>query len=190
MENLESNKITEFTDELADLLRDAGYLEIGSCIQCGTCTGGCPSGRRTAYKTRSLIRKAQLGLTAEVLADKELWFCSTCYTCLERCPRGVPVTDMIIFLRNLAVQRGYIQAPHLALCKMFYNTGHGVPINDKKWNKLREHYKLSSIPPTTHKFPDAEKEVQDLLKSTNFDKLTGVGDYEKKADLANVDNGG
>jgi heterodisulfide reductase subunit C len=73
---------------------------------------------------------------------------------------------------------------------MFYNTGHGVPINDKKWNKLREHYKLSSIPPTTHKFPDAEKEVQELLKSTGFDKLTGVGDYEKKADLANVDKGG
>ena len=36
----------------------------------------------------------------------------------------------------------------------------------------------------------AEKEVQDLLKSTGFDKLTGVGEYEKRTDLANVDNGG
>jgi heterodisulfide reductase subunit C len=189
MEHLKTDKIEEFTDDMADLLRDAGFLEIGSCIQCGTCSGGCPSGRRTALKTRSLVRKAQLGLD-EVLSDKELWFCSTCYTCHERCPRAVPVTDMIIFLRNLAVQRGYIQAPHLALCKMFYNTGHGVPINDEKWNKLREFYKLSSIPPTTHKYPDAEKEVQTLLKSTGFDKLTGVGDYEKKADLADVNSGG
>ena len=189
MEHIKSDKIVEFTDDLADLLRGAGYLEIGSCISCGTCTGGCPSGRRTALNTRTLIRKAQLGLD-EVLSDKELWFCSTCYTCLERCPRSVPVTDVIIYLRNLAVQRGYIQAPHLALCKMFYDTGHGVPINDKKWNKLREYYKISSIPPTTHKFPKAETEVQILLKSTEFDKLVGVGDFEKKPDAANVDKGG
>jgi len=180
MEDIQSNKITEFTDELADLLRDAGYLEIGACIQCGTCTGGCPSGRRTGYRPRSLMRKAQFGLTDETLSDKELWFCSTCYTCKERCPRGVPITDVIIYLRNLAVQRGYIQAPHLALCKMFYDTGHGVPINEEKWNKLREHYDLSSIPPTTHKYPNAEKEVQELLQSTEFDKLIGLGDYEKQ----------
>jgi heterodisulfide reductase subunit C len=179
MEDLKSDKITEFNDELANLLRDAGLLEIGSCIQCGTCTGGCPSGRRTALRTRTLIRKAQLGLD-EVLSDKELWFCSTCYTCFERCPRGVPVTDMIIFLRNLAVQRGFIQGPHKALCGLLYNTGHGVPINDEKWNKLRESYDLNSIPPTVHKFPDAEEEIRTLLKSTEFDKLVEIGDYEKK----------
>ncbi len=181
MENIKSDKIVEFTDDLADLLRDAGYLEIGACISCGTCTGGCPSGRRTALNTRALIRKAQLGLD-EILSDKELWFCSTCYTCLERCPRSVPVTDVIIYLRNLAVQRGFIQEPHRVLCKMFYNTGHGVPINEEKWNKLREYYKISSIPPTTHKFPNAQKEVQTLLKSTEFDKLVAVGDFEKKAE--------
>ncbi len=182
MENIKPDKITEFSDDLADLLRDAGYLEIGACISCGTCTGGCPSGRRTALNTRRLMREAQLGIES-VLSDKELWFCSTCYTCSERCPRGVPVTDVIIYLRNLAVQRGFIQEPHRALCKMFYNTGHGVPINEEKWNKLREYYKLSSIPPTTHKYPNAEKEVQDLLESTEFDKLVNVGKYEKKPDV-------
>ena len=182
MENLQSNRITKITDDLSDLLRDAGYLEVSACIQCGTCSGGCPSGRRTAFKTRTLMKKVQLGLTEEVLSDKQLWFCSTCYTCLERCPRGVPITDAIIYLRNLAVQKGYIQAPHFVLCKMLYNTGHGVPINDEKWSKLREHYKLDGVPPTTHKFPDAYKEVQTLLKSTKFDELTGVGDFESKDD--------
>ena len=180
MEYIKSNRITKLNDDLSDLLRDAGYLEIGACIQCGTCTGGCPSGRRTAYRTRTLMKKVQLGLTEEVLSDKELLFCSTCYTCLERCTRGVPVTDVIIFIRNLAVQRGYIQAPHYVLCKMFYNTGHGVPISEEKWNKLREHYNLDPVPPTTHKYPEANKEVQLLLRSTGFDELTGVGDFETK----------
>ena len=181
LEIIKTNKITEISDELSNLLRDAGYLELSACIQCGTCSGGCPSGRRTAYRTRSLMKKVQLGLKEEVLSDKELWFCSTCYTCYERCPRGVPVTDVIIYLRNLAVQEGYMQAPHLALCKMFYDTGHGVPINDN-FSQLRKHHKLSDLPPTTHQFPKAAKEIKTLLKSTEFDKLTGVADYEKKED--------
>ena len=189
MEELKSDKITEFNDDLANLLRDAGLLEIGSCIQCGTCTGGCPSGRRTALRTRTLIRKAQLGLD-EVLSDKELWYCSTCYTCFERCPRAVPVTDMIIFLRNIAVQRGIMQGPHKALCGFLYKWGHGVPINDEKWNKLRESYNLSSVPPTTHSSEKAEEEIRTLIKSTEFDKLVGIGDYEKKEDIASIDDKG
>jgi len=182
LENLKSETITHVSDDLSRLLRDAGYLELCACIQCGTCTGSCPSGRRTAQRTRSLMKKVQLGLKEEILSDKELWYCSTCYTCTERCPRGVPVTDVIIALRNLAVQEGYMQVPHIALCKMFYDTGHGVPLNEEKWKKLREYHKLPEIPPTTHQYPEAEKEIQTLLKITEFDKLTGVGDYEIKKD--------
>ena len=179
MEDLKSDRILEVKDDLSNLLRDAGYLEIGACIQCGTCTGSCASGRRTALKTRSLIRKASLGLD-EVLSDKDLWLCTTCYTCLERCPRSLPITDMIIFLRNLAVQRGHILEAHLNLCKVFYNTGHGVPINEEKWNKFRESFGISRVPPTVHAYPDGLKEVQRLISSVGFDKLIGVGKYAKK----------
>ena len=28
------------------------------CVQCGKCTGGCPSGRYTAFRTRKLFRMA------------------------------------------------------------------------------------------------------------------------------------
>jgi len=83
LEVLKTNKITEISDDLSNLLRDAGYLELSACIQCGTCSGSCPSGRRTALRTRSLMKKVQLGLKEEIFSDKELWFCSTCYTCLE-----------------------------------------------------------------------------------------------------------
>jgi len=71
MENIKSNRITKLNDDLSGLLRDAGYLEVSACIQCGTCTGGCPSGRRTAHNNRTLMKKIQLGLTEEVLSDKE-----------------------------------------------------------------------------------------------------------------------
>ncbi|MFX0099599.1 MAG: CoB--CoM heterodisulfide reductase subunit C, partial [Candidatus Hodarchaeota archaeon] len=180
---------TEINDELVQLLRDMGILEIGSCIQCGTCSGGCPSGRRTAIKTRSIVRRVQLG-DESVLADKGLWDCSTCYTCYERCPRQLPITDIIVFLRNLAVQKGYTLKEHLDLCKKLYDTGHGVPQDNEKWGKLREAYGLDFTPPTVHSSENALKELQTILSSTGFDKLTSVGKYEMAGYLREIEPAG
>jgi heterodisulfide reductase subunit C len=153
---------------------DAGLEKIRSCINCGTCTGSCPSGRRTALRTRSAIRKALLG-DESVLQDTDIWLCSTCYYCYERCPRNIPVTDMIIKLRNIAVEEGYMLDNHFTLAKdIFYATGHGVPAtgeNNKKWRDLRESFGLNSLPPTVHSHPNALKEVQTLLNLAGFKNL-------------------
>ncbi len=160
--------------KLAQKFVDAGLEKLRACINCGTCTGSCPSGRRTAYRTRSILRRALIG-DESVLQDIGIWFCSTCYTCYERCPRGIPVTDMIIKLRNIAVEEGFILDPHFALANdVFYSTGHGVPASgeaNQKWRELRESYGLPPLPPTVHSYPEAVKECQDLLKSVGFIKL-------------------
>jgi len=158
---------------IADKFVEAGLEKIRACINCGTCSGGCPSGRRTAYRTRSAIRKALIG-DVSVLEDIDIWFCSTCYTCAERCPRNIPVTDMIIKLRNIAVEEGYMLDSHAGLSEMFYTCGHGVPAHrddDAKWRALRESYELPNLPPTVHSFPKAVDELQTLMKSTGFRKL-------------------
>jgi heterodisulfide reductase subunit C len=153
---------------------DAGLEKIRACINCGTCTGGCPSGRRTAYRTRSAVRKALTG-DESVLEDIDIWLCSTCYYCYERCPRNIPVTDMIIKLRNIAVEEGHILDAHFGLAtNIFFVTGHGVPANgeaNQKWRDLRESYGLPPLPPTVHMHPEAVKECQELLKSVGFTEL-------------------
>jgi heterodisulfide reductase subunit C len=153
---------------------DAGLEKIRACINCGTCSGSCPSGRRTAYRTRSIIRRALMG-DESVLEDVDIWLCSTCYYCYERCPRNIPVTDMIIKLRNIAVEEGHILDAHFSLANdIFYETGHGVPANgdaNKKWRDLRESYGLPPLPPTVHTHPEAVKECQELMKSVGFRKL-------------------
>ena len=158
---------------IADKFVEAGLEKIRACINCGTCSGGCPSGRRTAYRTRSAIRKALIG-DVSVLEDIDIWFCSTCYTCAERCPRNIPVTDMIIKLRNIAVEEAHILDSHAGLSEMFYACGHGVPAHregDAQWRALRESYGLPNLPPTVHSFPKAVDELQTLMKSTGFRKL-------------------
>jgi len=160
--------------KLSQKFVNAGLEKLRACINCGTCTGSCPSGRRTAYRTRSVLRRALTG-DESVLEDIDIWFCSTCYTCYERCPRDIPVTDMIIKLRNIAVEEGFILDPHFALANdVFYSTGHGVPASgeaNKKWRELRESYGLPALPPTVHSYPEAVKECQELLKSVGFTEL-------------------
>ena len=117
----------EFTQKFVD----AGIETVDHCFQCGTCGGGCPSGRRTPYRVRQIVRKCLLGLREEVVSDPALWMCTTCYTCQERCPRSVKIVDIIKMARNEAAKAGYMADAHKATGSYVIKFGHGVPINDK-----------------------------------------------------------
>ncbi len=158
----------EFTQKFVD----AGIETVDHCFQCGTCGGGCPSGRRTPYRVRQIVRKCLLGLREEVVSDPALWMCTTCYTCQERCPRSVKIVDIIKMARNEAAKAGYMADAHKATGSFVIKFGHGVPINDKT-KELRKAIGLDELPPTVHSFPEALEEVQKICAACEFDKLIG-----------------
>jgi heterodisulfide reductase subunit C len=162
------NRDPDFTAEFID----SGIETVKHCFQCGTCSGSCPSGRRTPYKVRQIVRKCLLGLKEEVITDDALWMCTTCYTCQERCLRSVKIVEIIKKARNIAAHAGYMAKPHKMTGVFVMNTGHGVPINDAT-KALRAKIGLPEIPPTTHAFPEALEEVQKICKITGFDELIG-----------------
>ena len=164
----DSNRDPDFTAEFID----AGIETVKHCFQCGTCSGSCPSGRRTPYKVRQIVRKCLLGLKEEVIADDALWMCTTCYTCQERCLRSVKIVEIIKKARNIAAHAGYMAKPHKMTGVFVINTGHAVPINDAA-KALRTKIGLPELPPTTHSYPEALEEVQKLCKLTAFDELIG-----------------
>ena len=164
----DSNRDPDFTAEFID----AGIETVKHCFQCGTCSGSCPSGRRTPYKVRQIVRKCLLGLKEEVIADEALWMCTTCYTCQERCLRSVKIVEIIKKARNIAAHAGYMAKPHKMTGVFVINTGHAVPINDAA-KALRTKIGLPELPPTTHSYPEALEEVQKLCKLTAFDELIG-----------------
>jgi heterodisulfide reductase subunit C len=164
----DSNRDPDFTAEFID----AGIETVKHCFQCGTCSGSCPSGRRTPYKVRQIVRKCLLGLKDEVITDDALWMCTTCYTCQERCLRSVKIVEIIKKARNVAAHAGYMAKPHKMTGVFVINTGHAVPINDTV-KALRTKIGLPEVPPTTHAHPEALEEVQKLCKITAFDELIG-----------------
>ncbi len=78
---------------------------LSTCIQCGTCTASCPSATAMDITPRQMWRMAQLGMVDEVLHSKTMWLCSICYQCQARCPRGIPLTEIIAKLKQLAIQQ-------------------------------------------------------------------------------------
>jgi len=156
--------------EFVDRIVEGGADRIRTCIQCGTCSSVCPSGRRTAFRTRELMRKAILGLKEEVLSSSDLWLCSTCLTCLERCPRQIKTTDAIIIMRNMAVEEGYMLPQHKKTAEKLLETGHAVPIDEAN-QEMRKELGLDELPPTVHSHKDALEDVKTIMKKTGFKKL-------------------
>jgi heterodisulfide reductase subunit C len=87
------------------------------CMQCGTCTASCPNEFAMDLTPRHMWRLVLMGQTAEVLASKTFGMCSACYMCTLRCPRGLPLTEAIGRLKQLAA--GY-HLTHLRAGDLFY----------------------------------------------------------------------
>ncbi len=161
-------KSSEFENSVktSNLKESTEFSKILTCFQCGTCTGSCPSGRYTSLNVRRIVRDS---VKKDISDELELWMCTTCYNCQERCPRGIKITDAILTLRSEAVKKGKILPAHRKVCKFLVKTGHAIPLDDAH-SAIRKKIGLGA-PETVHKYPKALKEVKTLLRSTGFDEL-------------------
>jgi heterodisulfide reductase subunit C2 len=76
--------------------------KVSTCFQCAKCTSGCPVAARTDLRPHELVRLVQFGARDEALASRMLWECTSCETCVTRCPHGVDIPAMMDSLRRLA----------------------------------------------------------------------------------------
>lgn len=144
--------------------------EAHICYQCGTCTGSCPSAPRSSYRIRNFMRRANLGLKDVSLTDPDLWLCTTCYTCSDRCPRDLIPTDVIMAMRNMAAQRGIVPKNFLGTVNFIYQTGHGVPNSDAN-RFARIKLGLEPEPETTCKYPEYLPAIRKILEAYGTKQL-------------------
>ncbi len=83
--------------------------DLSLCIQCGTCTGGCPVKFRSPLNMRRLVRETFTTANPSLLFKRpELWACTTCSTCSLRCPAGVKNVELIMGIRNFLANQGEV----------------------------------------------------------------------------------
>lgn len=94
--------------EIAAMIAEAGGADLAACYQCGACTASCPLNLVGELGVRHLIRLASIG--EEGFDGSEIWRCTSCRTCVSRCPRGVDIIEIQQAVRRLLAQASQMPA--------------------------------------------------------------------------------
>ena len=86
-----------------DILRISG-VNPRKCMQCGKCSGTCPSYDEMEYHPHQFVAMVRKGQIEKLMASKSIYRCLSCFACVERCPRNVEPAKLIETVR-LAVIR-------------------------------------------------------------------------------------
>jgi Fe-S oxidoreductase len=100
--------ITPFKEAI-DEIKEAGGELFKYCYQCGLCDTVCPWNRVSNFSMRYLVRQAAFGLPE--IEGQDIWRCTTCGSCPQRCPRGVATADVAVSFRKIATKYGISPEP-------------------------------------------------------------------------------
>ncbi len=113
----------KYDHNFARWVRDnvTGGDKLSMCMQCGVCSGSCPIGTEMDYGPRKLFMMIRAGMKEEVLSSNTMWNCTSCYRCVVRCPREVPVTYIMQSLASKASELGYAgKRENISFAKSFW----------------------------------------------------------------------
>jgi quinone-modifying oxidoreductase subunit QmoC len=80
--------------------------KVKMCMQCGVCAGSCPFGPHWQHSPQKIFMMIRAGKREEVLTSDAMWMCTSCYNCMVRCPRKLPITHIMHGLANYAHRLG------------------------------------------------------------------------------------
>jgi Fe-S oxidoreductase len=119
------------------VIKDVGE-NFMSCMQCGTCSGVCPWNLIDYYSPRGILRNISLETCTQATVDTAIWDCATCGNCVEHCPRGIEIIDLVKSVRNQNVTAEklpkYFKTPLKSL-EENQNPWNGNPVKRPEWAK-------------------------------------------------------
>lgn len=92
--------------EVIDEVNASGGEAVRFCYECGLCDTVCPWNRVATFSIRKVIREAAFGLSE--IEREEIWRCTTCGRCPQRCPREVKQIEDVVSLRRIAMDYGVV----------------------------------------------------------------------------------
>jgi len=119
--------------EVSDIIKEEGGDVLKLCYQCGLCTGACPWNLVRSFIVRRIMHQAQLGLVD--FDDEDMWLCATCRACVERCPRGVEIIDIMRAMRRAIAEFGVAKVPDSLRITIKNISGVGNPSGEPPENR-------------------------------------------------------
>jgi len=114
--------------EATDVVLEAGGEPLKLCYQCGLCTAICPWNLVRSFLVRRIMHEAQLGITD--FGSEDVWTCVTCRACVQRCPRGVEIIDVMRAVRRVVASLGIGVIPDALRISAKNIAGVGNPLGE------------------------------------------------------------
>jgi quinone-modifying oxidoreductase subunit QmoC len=110
-----------FLKEVETNVEEGEWVKM--CMQCGVCSGSCPLGPYWDHPPQELFMMIRAGKRDEVLSSSSMWMCTSCYNCIVRCPRGLPITHIMHGLASYANRLGLApkEQPTRKFAKIFWD---------------------------------------------------------------------
>ena len=110
-----------FLKEVEERVEDGHMVKM--CMQCGVCAGSCPLGNAWEHSPQKIFMMIRAGKREEVLTSDSMWMCTSCYNCIVRCPRQLPITQILHGLAHYANRLGMVPKgqPTQEIAKIFWN---------------------------------------------------------------------
>ena len=75
-------------------------VNISACFGCRKCSNGCPVQFAMDLYPCQVVRYAQLGQEDRLKDCETIWVCSSCQTCVTRCPNDVDIPRLMDYLKE------------------------------------------------------------------------------------------
>jgi len=111
----------DFLKEVEANVEEGDWVKM--CMQCGVCSGSCPFGPHWAHPPQEIFMMIRAGKREEVLSSDSMWMCTSCYNCIVRCPRELPITHIMHGLAHYATRLGLApkNQPTRKFAKLFWD---------------------------------------------------------------------
>ncbi|MET0029344.1 MAG: 4Fe-4S dicluster domain-containing protein [Candidatus Thiodiazotropha sp.] len=98
---------SSFLKEVEANVEEGEWVKM--CMQCGVCSGSCPLGKHWDHPPQEIFMMIRANKREEVLSSDSMWMCTSCYNCIARCPRGLPITHIMHGLAVYSKRLGLTQ---------------------------------------------------------------------------------
>ena len=125
--------MSDMNNQMVDKYRNSFLKEVEAnveegdwvkmCMQCGVCAGSCPMGPYWDHPPQEIFMMIRAGKREEVLSSTSMWMCTSCYNCISRCPRELPITHIMHGLAHYAKRLGIApkEQPTLKFSQKFWD---------------------------------------------------------------------
>ena len=98
------NKKKKYAKEIEQIRRESG-AKPELCMVCGKCSVSCPAFDEMDVHPHQFAQMILRGELDELMNSRGIYKCMSCFTCSERCPRGVEPAKLVEAVRIAVIRR-------------------------------------------------------------------------------------